>query len=282
MCGFCCRFRPIVFSVDDSQEYQADFVLATLLDTDAPAHSSQSHGSSVQAAQKRQRAYGGEEESYKTSKVYRNQDEFSRMEEDGTDQDTILEDTSAGRVSKGGRKQQPATAGKQTNGHSVGRRRGASSTSSQGPSGPSRTQSYVPPPPVDIDSTGMDVDSALFAVPAPRIRNTSRMTGPVGGDAVTGSHKDYDPIDALFEFENQNDVADDGNMFGVDSHRNPHTAGATGAAVETRGKGKGKGKGRSTQQTDALNIGRSGSKADIHGEDNFFDDFPYRGQCVNG
>ncbi len=257
-----------MFSIDDSQEYKADFVLATLLDpggpTQCPSPSTLSHiPSAGQSAQKQQNGHRGD-----ASRVSRDLD--SCMDEDGVDQDQLLDNPV---VSKQGRKRSPRDRSR-TNISAV------DSISTQGPSGASHAQSHVPPPPSDVDIALMDVDSALFAAPPPPRATRRAATGR--RDASTESHRVYDPVDALFEFENQNDVADDGDMFGRGEVAGAHPPGAMGTAGEGRGKGKGKGKEKQQEQerTDTLTGQRAGGRATVpSGEDQFFDDFPYKGQC---
>lgn len=260
-----------MFSIDDSQEYKADFVLATLLDSDAPAHcptSSLSNGSSIQAAEKRRNSYHDDEEPSKTSKIMH--DEFSRTDpDDNGRRNTALQDT---RVPQGDLKQS-AAGGRRTNGHGVHREQGSTS-SLLGPSGSSNAKQHVPPPPSDIDF--MDVDSALFAPPPPRSRVSGRRAPP-REDTASELDGDYNPVDALFEAENKSDVADDGNMFGHGVHGDPHMGGATRAGVG--GKGKGKRQGQDTKRTVSLRDSRPGERTvDPTGGDGFFDDFPYQGR----
>ena len=93
---------------------------------------------------------------------------------------------------------------------------------------------------------------------------TDSRTDPVqGGSSLTA--KEYDPVDVLFEMENQNEVADEGHPFGFSDR------------VPRAGMGRGV-KGRSgTVRTERERPNKTSS---LQEDDFFADDFPYKGKCV--
>lgn len=179
--------KPIVFSIDDNRDYQANFVLATLLDASMPSQSqlSTAQTCSTTANEKRTHTHNGHHsQSIDEATVLGGQ--CSRLDEDtmeqGVSSDVNLAD--AGRIADDFEtgKDKPSSS-----------RRKVLNTDVE--SGISRALHVATPP-----------DPSLLEQSPPTCRTNpaghSRNEGTVRArEAAVHSAQDYDPVDALFEVE---------------------------------------------------------------------------------
>ena len=215
--------RPVVFSIDDNPEYQADFVLSTIPE---PSTTSAAHSTTQKATDKSQTT--------RNDKSQGGRRNGSHTEEDIVGQESILQDISDFHMP-------PATA---AIGGTKARKNRETDQQSSTVTVHARTTAHVPSPPQDC--------SLMDTEPREVLRGLSG----------AGREQEYDPVDVLFEVENQNDVSEDGNVFGFDPK------------APKKGKGR-KGKDKAGPEPLKPSISR------FPDDDDFFDDdFPYKGECT--
>lgn len=243
--------RPIVISIDDCQEYQADFVLATLLDSGAPTQppaSATTH--SVPTQRKQKEAHNGYQNTSIPSRSRTKMSMHSSMKEDSLRESSSMSGPGVHMPSAGARSQDVPDQSSH----------GTSLRTSQGRQ-PAAT--HVPTPP----------DSNLMETELEPLSQHFDETNP----SRRGPEIDYDPVDALFEVENQTDVAEGGNIFGF-THK---TAGAETAP----GRGLHSSRRIVSDRSDAgphkenVDSFRQDRATSLNlPDDDFFDDFPYKSE----
>ena len=250
---FLCR--PIVFSIDDNRDYQANFVLATLLDESTPSQpqlsTAQTHTTATaEKPEKRVHTHNGHH-SQSIHEATASRDQSSHLDEDtmeqGVSSDRHFAD--AGQTANGSRKSKPNSS----------RRKGLN-TNDQ--SGVSRTLHVSTPP-----------DPSLMEQSPPACRTSStgrsqnegtlRVREPAGHLA-----QDYDPVDVLFEMNEDEMELGFGEAAPADSARN---------LVVDRTDSDSKSHGIRTKKHVGVSK-RHTANTGLPDDDFYSDDFPYQGE----
>ena len=259
-----------MFSLDDCNEYRADFVLATLLDAAAP-RGSLSHATSTVAAAKK-----------KVQNGFHHEGKAATHSTHVDDEDCSLGDFTHAHIppvsrAKGGK--HAGAEGHPSTHESLSNRTSVAGTSASSGSSRNHTSSAansrgtcVPTPPQANFKASEYQDS--FSRTNSRSHDSSH--GLSRGDyAAIG--EDYDLMDALFETENFTDVAEDGGRFGFACEGQK--------GVGSKGKEKASTGGQRTkkhgggQLEERMDSGKQ-TGGSSHMQDEFFaDDFPYEGEC---
>lgn len=259
-----------MFSLDDCNEYRADFVLATLVDASAP-QTSLAHATNTAAATAKKRVQNG----------FHHEGKAATHGVHVDDEDNSLGDFThahippvprAKRGTYAGAEGQPTTHESHSNRTSVAGTSASSSINSRNnmSSASNSGGTCVPNPPQAAIKVSEYQDS--FSRTHPRSHDSHGISR--GGFAAIG--EDYDVMDALFETENMNNVAEDEGMFGFDCE-----------GVGTKGKEKASTGGQRTKKQggggDQLEkkkeIGKgTGGSSHMHDVEFFSDDFPYEGE----
>ena len=206
-------YRPVVFSLDDSDDYQADFVLATLLDgtslsqpsTSAAPMDTQSSSTGQHRVQSHKRTQSGR---------HRMSSHSADIDQDDLEESVTIEQShSTYPPSQTGSQGQSTKAvsckpaqefanADFPSGSQFNNTRGGSSRSLVHKS---PAAAHVPPPPMDIDY--MDMESSL-----PRtlgVRHPASSSSKDKGLRITTSSTTEELMDALFGAESNTDVAEE-------------------------------------------------------------------------
>ena len=180
--------RPIVFSIDDNRDYQANFVLATLLDASTPSQpqlssTAQTHTATAnEKPEKRTHTHNGHH-SQSIDEATALGGQYSRLGEDTVEQgvSSDLHFADAGRIADEfeSRRDKPGSS-----------RRKVLNTDDE--SGVSRTLHVSTPP---------DPSSMELSPPACRTNPTGHSRKEGTREPAAHLAQDYNPVDVLFEME---------------------------------------------------------------------------------
>ena len=235
--------RPVVFSLDDCDDYQADFVLATLLDGTSPSQTSTSASatsamdtqpSSAAEPRRRQphkRTHGGHQRT------------INSISSPDIDQGDLEESVSIEQSHSTNQPTYNRTASEGQAGGRVPYKRARQFTNADFPSGSqfgnagggtskslthrSPAAAHVPPPPPPMDTDFMDIDPSLPRTLDARRPASSSNSNKDKSLRITASTTTEELMDALFGAENNTDVAEDERVF---SKKRDHSDSARQAA----------------------------------------------------
>lgn len=219
-----------MFSLDDCDDYQADFVLATLLDGTSPSQPSTSAGaasamdtqpSSVEQQHRRQphkRTHSGHQHTMNSTKspdIDQGADleesvsiEQSRSTYQPTYSRTTSEPQAKGNVSY--KRAQEFANEDFPSGSQFNTARGGSSKSL---THKSPAAAHVPPPPSAMDVDFMDIDQSLPRTSGVRHPTNTSSSGVDKSLRISASTTTEELMDALFGADNNTDVAEDERVF---------------------------------------------------------------------
>ena len=211
MCKFYCfgyGCRPIVISIEDDKDYQADLVLATLLDNSTPYQSTQTSATDVSSITNTTATTA-------TLQVDHTSTTKQRSRQPRAVQNTEADKHKLGEPIRDGKGSKQVVSNMKTSDVEIITNR-KSTTKSSFPTGSQFRQlnsnrnsssskiplaSHVPLPPTDTDF--MDTDAVYRSSAIPAASRTD----------------DDDVMEALFGEDDMDGVAEDGSMFGFDQER---------------------------------------------------------------
>ena len=275
--------RPVVFSIDDCTDYQADFVLATLLDGTSPTQLSNSatasdiHSSSTvqQRVRAHKRTHDGHHNGSTSHSADIDQDDHSLLEDnvtpepsrpaDPTSQTNALTGTEA-RSKVSYKPAQDVTSTDFPSGSEFNTARRRNPVLSVPSSSKSPSAAHIPPPPTDTDY--MDIEPSL-----PR---TSVLGHPSGSNKdrslrITAATRTEELMDALFGAENTTDVAEEGSAFGFSQKERDEL---------NNSKSKTHSNQRKDAQSNKETVISGVAALPDRGHDIFPDDFPFEGTIL--